>query len=52
MFIVRINAQLLGGEIFFENTSGCPLDDGIIFFWYRVMPHESERYGHSDFSLV
>ena len=51
MVTVRINAQLLGGQLFFENTLGCPLDDGIIIFWYRVMPHESESYGHSGFSL-
>ena len=52
LFIVRINAQLLGGQLFFENTSGCPLDDGIIFFWYRVMPHESESYGQRGLSLI
>ena len=45
MVTVRINAQLLGGQLFFENTSGCPLDDGIIIFWYRVMPHETYFLG-------
>ena len=49
---MRINAQLLGGQLFFENTSRLPLDDGIIFFWYRVMPHESESYGQRGLSLI
>ena len=45
--MVHINAQLLGGQLFFVNISGCPLEDDIIFFWYHIMPHESERYGQS-----
>ena len=45
VLMVRINAQLLGGQLFFVNTSGCPLEDDIIFFWYRVMPHETYFLG-------